>query len=253
QPISRCYRLDSERTIGQVTEESHFSFGAQPGTQEVDHLGDDECRDDQRARMGLQKLQRRRMVCVVGVNVGIQRARIDDNCPYRPTSAARISSIRSETSLRPLRPAAAAFRRRRPPGSPRYASSASRLTSEMVKFRRRASCRRRASSASGILTVVRFMYASIPSGVYTVPTGSSHRVSHSPKRRSHNKSSSPITANRCPAAGFSARAAPEDTCLYTGAVATSFADIAKAQYILLTTFTKDGRPKPTPIWAANDG
>ena len=31
------------------------------------------------------------------------------------------------------------------------------------------------------------------------------------------------------------------------------ADLAKAQYILLTTFTKDGRPKPTPIWAAADG
>jgi uncharacterized protein len=36
-------------------------------------------------------------------------------------------------------------------------------------------------------------------------------------------------------------------------VAPSFADIAKAQYILLTTFTKDGRPKPTPVWAASDG
>jgi uncharacterized protein len=36
-------------------------------------------------------------------------------------------------------------------------------------------------------------------------------------------------------------------------VTPSFADLAKAQYILLTTFTKDGRPKPTPIWAAADG
>lgn len=33
----------------------------------------------------------------------------------------------------------------------------------------------------------------------------------------------------------------------------TFADLAKAQYILLTTFTKYGRPKPTPIWAAADG
>ncbi len=33
----------------------------------------------------------------------------------------------------------------------------------------------------------------------------------------------------------------------------TFADLAKAQYILLTTFTKDGRPKPTPVWAAPDG
>jgi hypothetical protein len=36
-------------------------------------------------------------------------------------------------------------------------------------------------------------------------------------------------------------------------VAPSFADLAKSQYILLTTFTKDGRPKPTPIWTAVDG
>jgi uncharacterized protein len=36
-------------------------------------------------------------------------------------------------------------------------------------------------------------------------------------------------------------------------VPPTFQDVAKAQYVLLTTFTKDGRPKPTPIWAANDG
>jgi uncharacterized protein len=35
-------------------------------------------------------------------------------------------------------------------------------------------------------------------------------------------------------------------------VTLTFADLAKSQYILLTTFTKDGRPKPTPIWAALD-
>lgn len=33
----------------------------------------------------------------------------------------------------------------------------------------------------------------------------------------------------------------------------TFAEIAKSDYILLTTFTKDGRAKPTPIWAAQDG
>jgi uncharacterized protein len=36
-------------------------------------------------------------------------------------------------------------------------------------------------------------------------------------------------------------------------VPATFADIAKSEYILLTTFTKDGRPKPTAIWAAPDG
>ncbi|OBJ73612.1 PPOX class F420-dependent oxidoreductase [Mycobacterium sp. 1274756.6] len=36
-------------------------------------------------------------------------------------------------------------------------------------------------------------------------------------------------------------------------MAPTFADLSKADYLLLTTFTKDGRPKPTPIWAAPDG
>ena len=33
----------------------------------------------------------------------------------------------------------------------------------------------------------------------------------------------------------------------------TFADVAKSDYILLTTFTKDGRLKPTAIWAAPRG
>jgi len=36
-------------------------------------------------------------------------------------------------------------------------------------------------------------------------------------------------------------------------VPVTFAEIAKSEYILLTTFTRDGRPKPTAIWAALQG
>jgi PPOX class probable F420-dependent enzyme len=36
-------------------------------------------------------------------------------------------------------------------------------------------------------------------------------------------------------------------------VPATFADVAKSEYVLLTTFTKDGRPKPTAIWAVSDG
>jgi uncharacterized protein len=36
-------------------------------------------------------------------------------------------------------------------------------------------------------------------------------------------------------------------------VPITFADVAKSEYLLLTTFTKDGRPKPTAIWAAPQG
>lgn len=36
-------------------------------------------------------------------------------------------------------------------------------------------------------------------------------------------------------------------------MAPTFDEVSNAKYLLLTTFTKDGRPKPTPIWAAPDG
>jgi PPOX class probable F420-dependent enzyme len=36
-------------------------------------------------------------------------------------------------------------------------------------------------------------------------------------------------------------------------VALGFTDVIKSKYLLLTTFTKDGRPKPTPIWGVPDG
>jgi len=36
-------------------------------------------------------------------------------------------------------------------------------------------------------------------------------------------------------------------------VASNFSDVIASKYMLLTTFTKDGRPKPTPIWGVPDG
>jgi PPOX class probable F420-dependent enzyme len=36
-------------------------------------------------------------------------------------------------------------------------------------------------------------------------------------------------------------------------VAVGFKDVIKSKYLLLTTFTKDGRPKPTAIWGVPDG
>ena len=36
-------------------------------------------------------------------------------------------------------------------------------------------------------------------------------------------------------------------------MAPTFDEVSNAKYLLLTTFTKDGRPKPTPIWTAPDG
>jgi PPOX class probable F420-dependent enzyme len=36
-------------------------------------------------------------------------------------------------------------------------------------------------------------------------------------------------------------------------VALSFKDVIASKYLLLTTFTKDGRAKPTPIWGVPEG
>jgi len=37
------------------------------------------------------------------------------------------------------------------------------------------------------------------------------------------------------------------------ATASTFKDVYSEKYLLLTTFTKDGRPKPTPVWGVPDG
>jgi uncharacterized protein len=36
-------------------------------------------------------------------------------------------------------------------------------------------------------------------------------------------------------------------------MAPSFTDVYDEKYLLLTTFTKDGRPKPTPVWGVPEG
>ena len=36
-------------------------------------------------------------------------------------------------------------------------------------------------------------------------------------------------------------------------MADTFEDVARSKYLLLTTFTKDGRPKPTTVWGVKDG
>lgn len=65
--------------------------------------------------MRFEELKSFNVVVIVGVDVGIQRSGADKD-RYRVTSSRRISSIRTETSWDPLRPAAAAIIRRRPVG-----------------------------------------------------------------------------------------------------------------------------------------
>ncbi|MCG5433385.1 PPOX class F420-dependent oxidoreductase [Mycobacterium sp. MYCO198283] len=36
-------------------------------------------------------------------------------------------------------------------------------------------------------------------------------------------------------------------------MAPTFQDVSREKYLLLTTFTKDGKPKPTPVWGVPEG
>jgi hypothetical protein len=115
EPVACHDRLDGEFARREITQEADLGFGAKPCSDEVGHLGDHEYRHDQWTGMLQQELERFGVVPVVGVDVGIERPGVDEE-GYRATSAERISSMRSEMSSRPLRPAPAARRRRwRPP------------------------------------------------------------------------------------------------------------------------------------------
>lgn len=153
--VSRVDGFEHERAGGEIAEEAGFSLPAEARAEEVGDLGDDERGNDEGAGVRLQQFEARRMVRVVRVDVRIERAGVDDQRDGAD-SARMISSTRSEMSVRPLRPAAAAPSRRRSP-PPRCASSALRVISAMVVPRRCASWRRRASRSSGSFTVVRTM------------------------------------------------------------------------------------------------
>lgn len=129
--------LDDEVAGGKVAEEANLRLPSQPGADQMDDLGDDERGEDERPWMGLEQLQAGGVMSVVGVDVGVQGAGVEDQRDGA-ISEERISSIRSETSLWPLRALAAAPRRRRPP-APRCRSSAVRVTSAIVTPRRSAS------------------------------------------------------------------------------------------------------------------
>jgi len=77
QPVTRLHRLDGEGPARQIPQEAHLRLGAESRRYEVDDLRDDQMRDDQRPGMRFQQLQTRCVVAVVGVDVGVERAGVD--------------------------------------------------------------------------------------------------------------------------------------------------------------------------------
>jgi hypothetical protein len=119
QPVAGCHWCDREGAAGEISEKPDFRFGPEACREQVDDFDDDQGRDDEWAGVCFEKLQCSIVMGVVGVYVGVQRSGVYDDRGYRATSAARISSMRSETSLRPLCPAPAAPKRRRVDELPR--------------------------------------------------------------------------------------------------------------------------------------
>ena len=136
-PVARGDGFDLKVARCEIADEAHLCLRAEACAYEVGNLGHHQSRDDERGRMGPQEIEAGRVMPVVGVDIGVERAGVNDQCDD-DTSDARISSMRSDTSARPLRPAAAAPSRRR---GPRWLSMASLVSSEMVIPRRCASWR----------------------------------------------------------------------------------------------------------------
>jgi hypothetical protein len=85
----------------EVAKEPDFGLPAKSRGEQVDNFGDDEHRYEKRTGIGLQQLPAGRMMGIVAVDVRVERARVDDQRDWW-VSAAMISSIRSEMSVRPL-------------------------------------------------------------------------------------------------------------------------------------------------------
>lgn len=114
KPVGGGNCLHPEITAGEVAEKPDFSVGAKAGADEVDDFGDDERGDEQRLGVFQQEGEALLMMTVVGVDIRVEGTGIDYECD-RETSLAKISSMRSEMSERPLRPAPAAPSLRRGP------------------------------------------------------------------------------------------------------------------------------------------
>ncbi len=77
QPVARLYRLDGERPTREIPQKAHLRLGAQSRRYRVDDLSDHQMWDDQRPGMRFEQFQARRVVAIVGVDVGVERASVD--------------------------------------------------------------------------------------------------------------------------------------------------------------------------------
>jgi hypothetical protein len=103
-----CDVFGDQIARGEVPEETDFSVMAKSRLEQVDHLGHYQDGHQQRTRVRLEQFEALGVVVVICVDVGVERASVDEE-GYWETSSRRISSMRIETSCEPLLPAAEAI------------------------------------------------------------------------------------------------------------------------------------------------
>jgi hypothetical protein len=113
-PVAGLNWFRNQVPCGEVAQESHLGFDADSGLKQAGDLSDNELRNDERPLMTREQGQAGFVVPIVFIDIGVEGAGIDDQRD-RWASRRKISSIRRAVSRRPLRPALAAMRRRRPP------------------------------------------------------------------------------------------------------------------------------------------
>jgi PPOX class probable F420-dependent enzyme len=130
-PVGRRNWLGDEVAGSEIAEEVDLGIDAQSGAEQVEHFGNDESRHDQRPGVRLEQFEACPMMSVIAVDVGVERAGVDDQRD-ESTSLARSSSMRSEMSARPLAPAPAPRSRRLPCGASSNVSIASRVSCDRM-------------------------------------------------------------------------------------------------------------------------
>lgn len=78
QPVSGRNRLDAERASGEIAKEADLGLRTKSCTEQVSDLGHHKHGDEERTGMVLEKVQRRDVIAVIGVDVGIQRTGVDE-------------------------------------------------------------------------------------------------------------------------------------------------------------------------------
>ena len=113
EPVGREHRLGEKVSGCKVAEEPDLRVPANSRIEEVSDFRYDKLRHDEGTFVRLQEPETGFMIAVVLVHIRVERPGIDDES-YRRASRRMISSILRAVSERPLLPAFAAIRRRRP-------------------------------------------------------------------------------------------------------------------------------------------